>query len=96
MESENKIEFFFPLSIVSENFVKGQVFSSGALKKQILRGIKNTLNRMEELSEIYGRSPWSVGEMLIANMAKTLEAIKQDCVYEIVGFEEKTYSSGSM
>lgn len=95
-KSGDKTEFYFPLNIVSADFVKGDVFPSEDLKERIVRGVMNTLIKMEGMRYVLDHSPLSVGEKLIINMGKTLEAIKPNCKYEVVSFEERTYSSGSM
>lgn len=95
-KSGDKTEFYFPLNIVSADFVKGNILPSEDLKERIVRGVTNTLIKMEGMRYVLDHSPLSVGEMLIINMGKILEAIKSNCKYEVISFKEKTYSSGSM
>lgn len=92
----DKTEFYFPLNIVSADFIKGEVFPAQDLKERIVRGVMNTLIKMEGMSYVLDHPPLSIGEKLIINMGKTLQAIKSNCKYEVISFEEKTYSSGSM
>jgi hypothetical protein len=85
------VEIMFPTNAVSANFIKGEIFCSSAMKQQILRGLKNTLNRAEEVAQMNDYDPWVVSELMTKRIAKVMRLITPNCMYEIIGSEEERY-----